>query len=137
MTEPQLNVPVPFKVDSKDPWYRTGIFLRKDHVYRFDVPKEQVWHDGPIRDVHPDGVIRAHLLLLHLTLRMTFEKWFCLLGCVNSTKPYFKIGSHVPEYSPPEDGELTCFANDSLWRDGYYYEKNNEGWLEGTVTRIK
>lgn len=141
MTEPQLNIPVEFKCEAINPAYATGIYLRKDHVYTFRVPKEQVWHDGPyLRDIPPDGNTRwwyFWLYGMHSSLRMPFERWFCLLGSIKGGKPYFKIGSFKENYSPPRDGELICFANDSLWGSGIHYSKNNEGVLTGTVTRIK
>ncbi len=141
MTEPQLNIPTEFKCEAINPWYPTGVFLRKDHVYTFNVPKKQVWHDGPhLRDIPPDGNPKwwyVWLYGMHISLRMPFERWFCLLGCIGKNKPYFRIGSLREEFSPPADGELICFANDSLWQKGKHYSKNNEGVITGTITRVK
>lgn len=133
MTEPELHKPHPVKVPADAPWYHTGISLRKEHVYRFEVsPPEQTWIDASMKPFTADGRIVFWAIGACPFLRMPSVKWFALLGCIDKKRDtYFKIGIKKESYSPETDGELVCFANDAL---GHY--ENNKGEMNFTITRI-
>ncbi|HEU4718322.1 MAG TPA: hypothetical protein VFU15_10830 [Bacteroidia bacterium] len=138
MTDLEINQSAPAVVPAKDPWYATGIFLRREGIYTLEVtPPGQTWKDGDgLGDISADGKRALQLIGLYPFIRMPFEKWFALLGCIGRKRStYFRIGSQRKDYSPPEDGELTCFANDALGFNDYWYSHNNEGEMHITVTR--
>jgi hypothetical protein len=140
MEELKINIPVKKVIPAIEPWFGTGFYLTKGSTYKFEViPKTQTWKDGKLLNPFTaDGRMLPHLIGLYPFIRMPFVKWFALLGCINKNrKTYFKIGTQLNEYTPPEDGELTCFSNDALGFNDYFYKHNNEGEIELTITKIK
>lgn len=133
-----LNRTVKVKIPAINPWYDTGLYLKKECTYHFIVdPPNQTWKDGEIlKPFTAEGRTLPHLVALYPFIRMPFVKWFALLGCINRNRQsYFKIGCKLEHYSPPEDGKLTCFANDALGFNDYFYKHNNSGFIELSVTR--
>lgn len=135
MEELPLNVPVTRTVPADNPWYQTGLMLRKGAVYRFEVlPKEQTWIDAKLAPFTADGRTMAHLFLLKPFFRMPMVKWFALLGSIGKDRStYFRIGTFKDDFRPEKDGELVCFANDVL---GFGRYENNSGSITLTITRI-
>lgn len=136
MQEPELNIPETKIIPAIEPWFQTGLLLKKDNLYRFEVlPPQQTWKDGKfLGEFTANGRTIPHLFLAYPFVRMPFVKWFALIGCINKKRAtYFKIGIKLENYSPPEDGELICFANDALG----FYRHNNSGEIKLTITRIK
>lgn len=136
MKEIELNESVKIIVPAIDPWFGTGLFLTKNSTYQFEVrPSNQTWSDGKcLGKFTAEGKVLPFLLLLYPFIRMPLVKWFALLGCINKKRcSYFKIGVYLSVYSPPEDGELFCFANDALG----FYKHNNKGQMELYITKIK
>jgi hypothetical protein len=139
MTHLQLHIPVQFTVPAIEPLYATNIFLQKEHEYTFDVPGKQTWKDGErLGNISPDGITKWYFKPtgMQYTLREPQLPWYALLGCVGKGKA-FLIGSHRENFRPDKEGELICFANDSLWFGGYFYRHNNSGSLTVTITRTR
>jgi hypothetical protein len=138
MKELELNIPEHFTVPSINPWFETGILLRATQTYRIEVMGKQTWKDGDfLGDIPPDGIFHWYLLGMHPSIRMPSAKWFALLGSIGKKRPYFKIGTLKENFAPEEDGQLMCFANDSLWLWGHFYKHNNTESLNVTITRTK
>lgn len=136
MVELELNIPQQTIVPAIEPWFGTGFLLKENCTHRLEVtPPTQTWTDGKLLgDFTADGKKLPWLSVLYLFIRMPSVKWYALLGCINrKRKTYFKIGILKEHYTPPEDGELICFANDALG----FYKHNNKGEMILTVTRIK
>jgi len=121
---------------SKDPRNRTGILLKKEGVYSFEVsPRNQHWKDAWLPAFNANGRISPHFTFVHLWKRKVNAKWFALIGSINDKKPtYFKIGKKKENYVPGVDGELVCFANDVKNEKRY---DNNKGSLTLIVTRTR
>ncbi|MBC7863812.1 MAG: hypothetical protein IAF38_12630 [Bacteroidia bacterium] len=138
MKELELNESVTVTVPAINPWFGTGLLLKKDRVYKLEViPDTQTWSDGPKLPLFTaDGKTLLYLSVMYLFIRMPSVKWFALLGCIDRKRStYFKIGTYK-EYKAEEDGELTCFANDALGLKDHWYKHNNEGVMVMKVTRI-
>ncbi len=133
MNELELNAPKEVTVPADNPWYHTGLLLRKTHVYKMEVlPADQTWFDAKMKPFTADGRVVPLGVGVKPFFRMPFVKWFALLGSIGeNSDTYFKIGLLREEYTPEEDGELVCFANDVL---GHY--ENNSGEMKFTITRI-
>jgi hypothetical protein len=126
-TFPDLHIP------ANDPGYKTGIILKKECRYNFSVPEGQTWNDKGLRPFTADGRDVPWLILAVPFLRKPSVKWFALCGMVNAgSGQKFKIGSGLTGFSPEEEGELICFANDV---PGFY--GNNSGELLLKITEIK
>lgn len=136
MNELELNASKEITVPAKNPWYHTGLLLRKSHVYKMEVlPPEQTWFDATMKPFTADGRLVPLGMLVRPFFRMPFVKWFALIGCIDEKKDtYFKIGLKREPYTPEEDGELVCFANDV---NGFGRYDNNEGEMKFFITRIR
>lgn len=135
MNELALNASEKVKVPADNPWYHTGLLLRKTHVYRMEVlPPDQTWKDAKMKPFTAEGRVVPLAVGVKPFFRMPFVKWFALLGCIDRKRDtYFKIGLLLEKYTPDEDGELVCFANDV---NGFGRYDNNEGEMNFTITRI-
>jgi hypothetical protein len=135
MLELAINQSTTVVVPAIEPWYQTKVKLYKSNTYKMEVlPSTQVWRDGKtLGNFTANGKKLIGLFLLYPFIRMPLIKWFALLGCINKKRStYFKIGTKLAAYQPPEDGELVCFANDALG----FYKHNNTGQMVLTITRI-
>jgi hypothetical protein len=136
MNELELNASKEVKVPADNPWYHTGLLLRKTHVYKMEVlPPDQTWRDTTkMKPFTADGRVIPLGVGAKPFFRMPFVKWFALLGSIGeNSDTYFKIGLLLEKYTPDEDGELVCFANDV---NGLGRYDNNSGEMNFTITRI-
>ncbi|MCC6370575.1 MAG: hypothetical protein IT236_06210 [Bacteroidia bacterium] len=135
MTEPQLQIPLGKDINANEKYCHTGWLLKKGATYAFSANTNDTWNDGYfLAPFNADGRDVPHLAWAKRFLRMPSELWFALLGGINNDKnTYFKIGTVLAEYSPPQDGELVCFANDVPG----FYRTNNRGSIYLTIVRIK
>ncbi|MBI2185720.1 MAG: hypothetical protein HYU37_01205 [Acidobacteria bacterium] len=134
-----MSVPAdePTKIFAEKFWSHTGIHLKAGVVY--DIRATGTWLDASIRtgpagyastDVSPLKV--PFFKLAESRRRVPTANWFALIGALDEDEStQFVIGPGTPAhgFTPPRDGELTCFANDL--RSKY---DNNSGAIEITVT---
>jgi hypothetical protein len=116
-------------------WNETQLLLEKGNTYDLEIlPKDQVWTDGnePLKKATDADGFSNILNLWNYLKRARHENWFALMGCINKNEStFFKIGFAYKNYTPPESGELVCFANDASEHYG-----NNKGTLFLTIKRV-
>ena len=117
-------------VDSREHWNNTGIMLKGG--CRYATATSGMWHDAN-KACDATGWVSDSALIKDLEhfRRVRDDNWFALIGaCDQNRRTEFLIGN-APEFTAPQDGELTCFANDAPFM---YW--NNSGSIELTVTRL-
>ena len=138
MTELAIGESTTTTVPAADAHFKTGIQLRKTATYKFEAePRDQTWKDGDrLKAFTADGRMLPWMALPQLFLRMPTVKWFALIGSIDEKRStFFKIGTLLEPYSPPQDGELVCFANDAWGFNDFWYTHNNSGQITIRVTR--
>lgn len=127
----------PVYAESRYSW--SGLRLRKDCSYRFEIAGDQKWQDAGI-SCGPQGWTSEQLpwykekFIKHFedARRVPEANWFELIGSLDDDEDYFRIGDgRNLEYRAPRDAELYAFANDLKSKYG-----NNRGQLSVTVTRV-
>jgi hypothetical protein len=116
----------------------THVFLEKGGVY--DFVARGLWQDGDhIRPVTGSGFTlrdvpwlgRGPLWIAHF-FRAVGGNWFLLVGEVAGTsKQVFAIGDSLKNWTAPDSGEFSAFANDvAHW-------SNNKNCLDLTIRRVR
>jgi hypothetical protein len=116
-------------VSARNPWNDSGIDLAVGAKYTFAATG--LWKDACI-ECGPEGYESTPLLkLFERFRRVPNARYFKLIGTIGRTlDDFIIIGSSLPHFAPPRDGQLYCFANDV--RLMYW---NNAGCVELRVTR--
>jgi hypothetical protein len=120
-------------VQANDPWFDTGIQLRRGLTYRIEVPPGQTWIDWFVK-CGPEGRTTSLQKLFHRRLRVRQEgqrraEFFTLIGTIGrSLEHAFIIGAGPRTCTAVMDGPLVCFANDVPW--AYW---NNRGAIDINV----
>ena len=129
-----------FVVYAEDFYSWSGVQLKKNQTYQFDIPDDQSWLDDSIK-CNASGWTSEELpwykeaVVKHFedNRRLPCANWFELCGSLDDNEEYFRIGngSEKNQYTAARDFELYAFANDLLAKYG-----NNKGWLNVTIKRV-
>lgn len=115
-------------VDARNKWNSSGIYLKPDFTYNFEVLQiDEEWKDAHLDATPEIGTISTpfYLNFFNCFKRFPEVNWFVLVGSVGKDKKtFFKIGEQLENYIPSKSNEFYCFANDA---EGFYY--NNKGKL--------
>jgi hypothetical protein len=123
-----------FLVDSRDPFFRTGILLAEGTTYKFSVPPAE-WHDYNCPPTGPEGSAAPHLFMSWFDgLRQAPKfNWMALIGTIDDDhEATFNIINDL-NYNCPKSGELCCFANDVNFPIFYW---NNTGSMSVVVSLL-
>ena len=108
-------------IDSRQVWCDTGVRLVAGRTYRLSA--RGTWRDASIvSDAAGYGSRNLFQRLTEGLRRVPDAPWFALIGAIHrQPATQFVIGTDCV-FTAPQDGELTCFANDLR---GFYF--NNDG----------
>lgn len=143
-----IKKPAKVRVYANRKYTRSGILLRKDQTYIFEVDKNEQWYDSTI-DCNYNGwslsdkaIAQKFGFLKKFFIRakkndrrVPQAKWFELCAALGSEDTHlFRIKEHLTKnkpYEPQVNGEFCPFANDL---DSMYH--NNMGYLDIKIIRI-
>lgn len=126
----EVNQPQTVTIKASEYWNQTNIYLELNVKYLLEVQGEQFWYDWQNK-ADADGYTEPSLRYFEFLRRSRNNKWFALMGNINSNEnSTFLIGKKTT-HIPTVGGELLCYANDV----GFMYW-NNSGQLLLTVTRL-
>ncbi|PIG90460.1 hypothetical protein [Gloeocapsopsis sp. IPPAS B-1203] len=115
-------------VDARNKWNSSGICLKPNFTYNFEVIQiDEKWQDDNLDSTPEFGIISPpfYLNFFKFLKRFSEANWYVLVGSVGKDKiTFFKIGERLEHYIPPTSDEFYCFANDA---EGFYF--NNRGKL--------
>ncbi len=131
----------------------SGVFLKKDQLYHFQIKEIHGWNDASI-PAHPiNGWGDLPFSWWKQRIRDWGRAWsaspchdlMVLLGSIGDRGEPFAFADHVEKtysnepmiqgrFHSPESGELVAFANDAQLD---YFYNNNSGYLVVTIERLQ
>lgn len=142
----QTGIPHKVRVYAGRLYNHSGVLLKTDQSYSFQVNDTQRWYDSTIpatvrgwdvddTDVQLGWVKETLIRTKEDNRRIADAKWFELCAAVGeSEQELFQVLHYLDDlqpFTPNSDGEFCPFANDLLNRYG-----NNMGFLDITIKRI-
>ena len=122
-----------FDLDSRDPFFKTGILFAEATSYQFSVLPPAQWHDYKCKPTGPEGSPAPYFYMSWFEgLRQAPKfNWMALIGTIDDDPAAtFNIINGL-SYVSPKSGELCCFANDVNFPIFYW---NNTGSMTVVVS---
>ena len=141
LTEPKYNRELN-DFHTCNPWYATGVTVKKGIEYRIEVNRKDDWMDDKI-PANADGLTESPTRLqkfMSFTKRNVKQKWFKLLANIGD-KQQIIVGASGAKFTAKYSGPLYLYVNDTvcdicLIKGVFAYYRNNKGTADIRISQV-